>query len=261
MEKKDGEDEVQLALLGKGLPMCKTRLTKKTPEEYVRSGGRLTAKEIAVMCKKEPKKEPAVKEEPKVELGKPIFTCHIPTMMCTMMCPSGIIPGQSVSLEAGPENLLVAKFGETVHTTELCNLMLVAALPKPVKKLAGAAALKRPAGAAVLKKPAMAAAPDVAPVAGAEAAAPAAAPAAMAAAPPKDDYAIDYYCRGGKNTIGIKTKFGARNQILSFGSTRCTKTAEEMREFAAVIIADLHAGMSASDAKKKGTRLAGLEAL
>ena len=78
---------------------------------------------------------------------------------------------------------------------------------------------------------------------------------------PKNDYTIDYYCKGGKNTIGIKTKFGARNQILSFGSTRCTKTAEEMREFAAVIVADLHAGMSASDAKKKGTRLAGLEAL
>jgi len=159
VEKKDGDDEVQLALLGKGLPK-----------------GRI---------KKEPKKEPAVKEEPKkVELCKPIFTCHIPTMMCTMMCPSEIIPEQSVSLEAGPENFLVAKFGETVHTTELCNFMLVAALPKPVKKLAGAAALKRPAGAAVLKKPAMAAAPDAAPVAGAEAAAPAAAPAAMAAAPP-----------------------------------------------------------------------------
>ena len=246
MEKKDGEDEVQLAWLGKGLPVMSKKI----------------AQEIAVISKKEPKKEPAVKEEPKkVELCKPIFTCHIPTMMCTMMCPSESIPEQSVSLEAGPENLLIAKFGETVHTTELCNLMLVAALPKPVKKLAGAAALKRPAGAAVLKKPAMAAAPDAAPVAGAEAAAPAAAPAAMAAAPPKDDYAIDYYCRGGKNTIGIKTKFGARNQILSFGSTRCTKTAEEMREIAAVIVADLHAGMSASDAKKKGTRLAGLEAL
>ncbi len=80
-----GKDKVQLALIGKGLPMGKTRPTKKTPEEYVRSGGRLTAKEIAVMSKKEPKKEPAVKEEPKkVELGKPIFTCHIPSMMCTM---------------------------------------------------------------------------------------------------------------------------------------------------------------------------------
>ncbi len=69
------------------------------------------------------------------------------------------------------------------------------------------------------------------------------------------------YGKGNKNTIGIKTRFGAKNQILSFGSTRCTKTAEEMREIAAVIIADLHAGMSASDAKKKGNRLAGLEDL
>jgi hypothetical protein len=40
-----GKDKVQLALIGKGLPMGKTRPTKKTPEEYVRSGGRLTAKD------------------------------------------------------------------------------------------------------------------------------------------------------------------------------------------------------------------------
>jgi hypothetical protein len=243
VEKKDGEDEVQLAWLGKGLPVMSKKI----------------AQEIAVISKKEPKKEPAVKEEPKkVELGKPIFTCHIPTMMCTMMCPSGIIPEQSVSLEAGPENFLVAKFGETVHTTELCNFMLVAALPKPVKKLAGAAALKRPAGAAVLKKPAMAAAPaafDAAPVAGAGAEVAAAAPVAAA---PKNDYVCRYYSTNNMNTIGIKAKFGAKNLILSFGSTRCTKTSEEMWKIGAVIVADLHAGMSVSDAKKKGTRLAGL---
>jgi hypothetical protein len=44
-----GKDKVQLALIGKGLPMGKTRPTKKTPEEYVRSGGRLTAKDHRVM--------------------------------------------------------------------------------------------------------------------------------------------------------------------------------------------------------------------
>jgi hypothetical protein len=151
VEKKDGEDEVQRLLLGKGLP-SKT-VAKKEPK-----------KEPVVKARS---KEPVVKEEPKkVELVKPIFTVHIPTMMCTMHSTSEEVPEQSVHLEAGPDHLLVAKFGETVHTTELSNLMLVAALPKKVKK--------KPAGAAALKRPAMAAAPDAgaapaAPDAGADA--------------------------------------------------------------------------------------------
>ena len=66
---------------------------------------------------------------------------------------------------------------------------------------------------------------------------------AAAAAPPKNDYSIEYYGKGNKNSIGIKAKFGAKGQILSFGSTRCTKTAKEMTEIARVIVADLHSGM------------------
>ena len=108
VERTDGEDEVQRTLLGKGLP-CLLRM--------------------------EPKPKPFVTEEPKqVELRKPIFTVDIPTMMCTMISVSATVPDQSAPLVAGPANLLVAKFGETVHTTELCNLMLIAALPKKCRR-------------------------------------------------------------------------------------------------------------------------------
>ena len=218
VERKDDEVDVQRALHGKGLPS---------------------------------KPKPSVTEEPKqVDLPKPIFTVDITTMMCTMINVSADVPDQSAPLVAGPENLLVAKFGETVHTTELCNLMLIAALPKKVKK--------KPAAAEVLKRPARAAAPaafDAAPVAGAGADVAAAAP--MAAAP-KNDYGIEYYNTDNRNSIGIRAKFGARKQVLSFGSTRCTKTEKEMREIAAVVVADLHTGTSLKTANKKGNRLAGL---
>ena len=221
VESKDDEVDVQRALHGKGLPCLPS------------------------------KPKPSVTEEPKqVDLPKPIFTVDITTMMCTMINVSADVPDQSAPLVAGPENLLVAKFGETVHTTELCNLMLIAALPKKVKK--------KPAAAEVLKRPARAAAPvasDAAPAAGAGAEVAAAAP--MAAAP-KNDYGIEYYNTDNRNSIGIRAKFGARKQVLSFGSTRCTKTEKEMREIAAVVVADLHTGMSLKTAKKKGNRLAGL---
>ena len=215
VERKDDEVDVQRALHGKGLP--------------------------------QPSKP---KEEPEQVDLKPIFTVHIPTMMCTMINVSADVPDQSAPLVAGPENLLVAKFGETVHTTELCNLMLIAALPKKLKK--------KPAAAEVLKRPARAAAPvasDAAPAAGAGAEVAAAAP--MAAAP-KNDYGIEYYNTDNRNSIGIRAKFGARKQVLSFGSTTCTKTEKEMREIAAVVVADLHTGTSIKTAKKKGNRLAGL---
>jgi hypothetical protein len=87
----------------------------------------------------------------------------------------------------------------------------------------------------------------------------AAAPAAPAAALPRDDYSLCYYSKQDANTIGIKTKFGAKKQIFSFGGRRCTKTEEEMREIAMVIIADLNAGMPVLDAKKKGFRLAEID--
>ena len=129
----------------------------------------------------------------------------------------------------------MANFGEAAHTTELCNLMLLAT-PKPTERKV----LKRPGAA-----PPEAEAPmDAPPVAAAD------------VAPAKDDYGIMYY--GKASAIGIRAKFGAKNQILEFGSTRCTKTEEEMREIAKVIVADLHAGMSPAKAKKKGQRLAGL---
>ena len=66
---------------------------------------------------------------PEGESKKPIFTVDIVSMQCTMHSTSENAD-EIVPLQAGPDNLLVAKFGETVHTTELCNLMLFAALKK-----------------------------------------------------------------------------------------------------------------------------------
>ncbi len=85
-----------------------------------------------VLVKSElPKKDVVVKSElhKKDESNKPIFTVDISSMECTMHSTSENAE-QSVPLETGPNGLLVANCGETVHTTELCNLMLFAALKK-----------------------------------------------------------------------------------------------------------------------------------
>ena len=70
----------------------------------------------------------------------------------------------------------------------------------------------------------------------------------------KNDYGILYY---KNNSIGIRERFGAQSQIFSFGGLWCTKSEKELRDIAKVIVADLHQGMSAVNAKSKGQRLAG----
>ena len=182
--------------------------------------------------------EPSQQSEPD-EPRKPVFTVDISHMHCTMHGTPGN-DEQTVALQAGPNGLLTAKFGDLVHTTELCNLMLIAKKPKKNVK-------KKPA-APVAEASVGAAAPvEAAPVA-------AAPPAPMA--PVVKDYGIMYYGTKNRNFIGIRAKFGAKNQVLSFGGTKCTKTKDEMRSIADVIVADLKGGMSVEDAKNKGTALA-----
>lgn len=194
---------------------------------------------------KKVKAERVVKDEPKTSNAKPIFTTDIEKMQCTMHSTSGQAE-QSVPLVAGPDGCLVGKFEGIVHTTELPNLMLLKApkpKPKQVKKRPGAAA------------PGVAAeAPAAPPVAAAPAPVPPGAPAA--AAPDKNDYGIMWYAKS--KCIGIRAKFGAKNQVLSFGGTHCTKTEAEMRAIAKTIVADLHDGMAIIDARQKGKRLAGV---
>jgi len=183
--------------------------------------------------------------------SKPVFTVDIPTMHCHMHCTSSQDADRSAPLEKGPDGLLVARFGETVHTTELCNLMLFAA-PPAKKRPAAACAIERPAPE--VAESAAASEDAVAEGASASAAPPLAAappaPPAEDAPPAKDDYAIMWYKRD--KTIAIRAKFGAKQQVLSFGGKACTKDHEEMRGFAKVVVADLHAGMSIADAKNKG---------
>ena len=214
------------------------------------------------------KSELLKKDEP----AKPIFTVDINKRQCTMHSTSENAE-ETAPLEAGPNGLLVAKFGESVHESELSNLMLLApaarkkrkvlkrpAAAPPEAEAPSEAVLKRPAAAppkAVLKRPAAAPSDAEAP---SEAETPSEAEAPSEAdVPPveaKDDYGIMWY--GKAKAIAIRAKFGAKATVFQFGGVACTKTEVEMRDIGKVIVADLHAGMSPAKAKKKGQRLAGL---
>ena len=197
-----------------------------------------------------------VKHE-KHEKQKPVYIVDVPTMTCTRHDASDGST-TSVPLQGGPENLLVGKFSESeVHVTELSNLMLMADGPGSRKRM------KRPAAAEVMKKPAATVAgaegPPAAEAAEAEEAAGAEEPPAVEAAADgeKDDYNIEYY-KGGRNTIGIKARFGLKRHVLCFGGASCTRTETQMREYGKQVVADLHGGMNAPDAKRHGQQLCGL---
>ena len=201
---------------------------------------------------------------------KPVYTYDIKTMECFMHSSSG---AEAAPLQAGPRNLLVAKFGTHLHESELCNLMLRAPMPKPVKKrpaaaeAAAAAAAEDapvaaepvPAAAPVKKRPAAApavdpaAAPAVAPAVALVPAPVAAAAAAAADADAPDDYGIMYY---KNNSIGVRAKFGLKNQLFCFGGKYCGKTEEQLRAIGVVIVRDLLLGFSVADAKARGNVLA-----
>ena len=99
-----------------------------------------------------------------------VFTIDIAALSCTMHST----PSETVSLVKGPDGLAIAKFSNTVHVTELANILLspVAELVKArADRLKAAKVKARPAAAAAVAAPAAAA---IAPAAAA--AAPAAAP-------------------------------------------------------------------------------------
>ena len=191
--------------------------------------------------------------QPPVSDSKPVFTVDISTMHCKLHGTSSHDADRSVPLEPGPHGLLIAKFGEMVHTTELSNLML--AVPPPPKK--------RPAAAPVAKKPAahmeaadLAAAPPAAHPAAAEApAAPlgAEAPAAHEAVA-KDDYSVMWYKNG--RWIGIREKFGMKSQVVSYGGKKSLRTEKELRDYAKVLVADLNAGEGVAATRRKGRAFA-----
>ena len=214
-------------------------------------------------------KKAAVKEEMEVDdvAGKAyigIPTIDISTMTCTMHGADG---DQVAPLEPGPQKLLIAKFGDYVHTTELSNLMLHAKptpKAKKVRKKPGAApALDAEATVPAEAAPAPAAA--AAPPPALEAAGPAPAPepaAAAEAAPAPEDatgaYTTMWYDNKAQKTIAIRKLFGDGKQVLQFGGKKNEKTKEEMEGFAKLIIKDLKDGMAVDAAKQKGLRLCGL---
>ena len=202
---------------------------KKEKQEEVKE-----EKEPHVIVKKENKEE--VKED-----AKPICTVDVKTMTCKRLNDGVVVP-----LTAGPAQLLIADFGSYVHTTEMSNLMLLAK-PKPICKRP--AAKDAPTAApAVPNVPPAVPAPNIAALYGQVPIAPA--PDAQE----RDDYRVEWYKKG--TTIGIRAKFGKKNQVLSFGGTWVTKSEAQMKEIAKGIIKDLHGGMSYADAKAKGNRLA-----
>ena len=75
--------------------------------------------------------------QPPVSDSKPVFTVDSSTMHCQLHGASSHDADRSVPLDPGPHGLLIAKFGEMVHTTELSNLML-AVPPAPKKRPAAA---------------------------------------------------------------------------------------------------------------------------
>ena len=225
---------------------------------------------IIFPMKVEPREVKAESEqaEPSAK-SKPIFTVDIPTMQCHL---HGNDADRSVKLEPGPQGLLVARFAEIVHTTELSNLMLsvppAAAQPKLKKKPAAppapAAVAPEAPSAAVAAAAAPAPAAPLAAVAPAEPS-PAEAPAAplpaeavvAPAAAAKNDYSVMWYKRD--MTCAIRARFGMKGQLLSFGGKRSPKTEQEMRDFAAILVADLHAGVSVADCIQKGKTFAAPE--
>ena len=205
---------------------------------------------------------PSVKiksELPQQPVGesKPVFTVDISTMHCQLHGTSSQDADRSVPLEPGPLGLLIAKFGEMVYKTELSNLMLSVPPPKKEKK---APPQKKPAAhnkAEIDDAEAQAAAaPPAAHPAAAEApAAPfaAEAPAAHLAAA-KDDYSVMWYKKG--LSCAIRAKFGTKATVLSFGGMMTLKTKKQMKDYAKILVADLHAGESVANTKRKGQAFA-----
>ena len=171
-------------------------------------------------------------EPPSTELPaskKGVFTTNLKDFTCTKH-GSGKL--ETVPLEAGCNNLLVAKFSTCCHETELSNLLLAS------KK------------AEIKKRPAVAE-PAPAPPPAAEDVAEAAPPAAAR------DYAILYY--KSNNSIGIRAKFGEKNQLFSFGGKRAEKSQAQLREIAKEVVDLLKTGASSEAARTRARQLAGQE--
>jgi hypothetical protein len=175
-----------------------------------------------------------------------------------LQCEVGIL---TVGRSTG---FLEASFSTGPYCTEYPNLLLTKPLPKkePKKKEPKEkAAKKRPAAAGgkkPKKKKKVAPAPPAeevavpAEVAVAEEEAPGEAPPdeEVPRDPPGEDadnYGVMWYRRN--KCIGLRQKFAAKRQVLSFGGTRCTLTERVMRKIALEVVELLNKGGTVARAK------------
>ena len=214
------------------------------------------------MIKSEPMQQVSLKGEPQVKSDKQeskdepgVFTYDLESMQCTMHSTG---QEQVAPLQSGPNGLAVARFQVSsevlVHHTEFSNLMLLAPAEKKAKAKTAAKATAKPKVKAKKTKPKVKAKVKAKPNTDDVPNAPAAEHDAIV----RNDYSIMLYNKGGKNTIGIRAKFGQKKQVLSFGSTKCTKSEAEMRAIAKVVVDDLNKGESMQTCKDKGNMLAGV---
>lgn len=214
------------------------------------------------MIKSEPMQQVSLKGEPQVKSDKQeskdepgVFTYDLESMQCTMHSTG---QEQVAPLQSGPNGLAVARFQVSsevlVHHTEFSNLMLLAPAEKKAKAKTAAKATAKPKVKAKKTKPKVKAKVKAKPNTDDVPNAPAAEHDAIV----RNDYSIMLYNKGGKNTIGIRAKFGQKKQVLSFGSTKCTKSEAEMRAIAKVVVDDLNKGESLQTCKDKGNMLAGV---
>ena len=214
------------------------------------------------MIKSEPMQQVSLKGEPQVKSDKQeskdepgVFTYDLESMQCTMHSTG---QEQVAPLQSGPNGLAVARFQVSsevlVHHTEFSNLMLLAPAEKKAKAKTAAKATAKPKVKAKKTNPKVKAKVKAKPNTDDVPNAPAAEHDAIV----RNDYSIMLYNKGGKNTIGIRAKFGEKKQVLSFGSTKCTKSEAEMRAIAKVVVDDLNKGESLQTCKDKGNMLAGV---
>lgn len=214
------------------------------------------------MIKSEPMQQVSLKGEPQVKSDKQeskdepgVFTYDLESMQCTMHSTG---QEQVAPLQPGPNGLAVARFQVSsevlVHHTEFSNLMLLAPAEKKAKAKTAAKATAKPKVKAKKTNPKVKAKVKAKPNTDDVPNAPAAEHDAIV----RNDYSIMLYNKGGKNTIGIREKFGQKKQVLSFGSTKCTKSEAEMRAIAKVVVDDLNKGESLQTCKDKGNMLAGV---
>ena len=57
-------------------------------------------------------------------------------------------------------------------------------------------------------------------------------------------------------SCAIRAKFGIKATVLSFGGMRTLKTKKQMKDYGEILVADLHAGESVANTKRKGQAFA-----